>query len=81
MARGWESKSVEAQIESSESRRRGAADARLTFEQIERERRRKSLDLSRTRVVAEMKASRNPRHTQMLEAALRDLDRRLAELE
>lgn len=78
MARGWESKSVEAQIESSESRRRAANGSRLTREQIEREQQRKSLDLSRTRVLAEMKASRNPRHTDMLKAALADLDAKLA---
>lgn len=81
MARGWESKSVEAQIESGESRRRASTDYRLTREQMEREQRRKSLQLSRTRVLAEMEASRNPRHADMLKAALADLDAKLAQLE
>jgi hypothetical protein len=80
MARGWESKSIEAQIESSESKRRASNDSRLTREQMEIERQRKSLQMSRARVLAEMKASRNPRHTDMLIAALADLDAKLAQL-
>jgi hypothetical protein len=80
MARGWESKSVESQIESAEDR---AALARLpkpTPEEADRKRQRESLLLSRTRVVHDLETSKNAGYRKTLEAALKHLDDKLAAL-
>jgi hypothetical protein len=75
MARGWESKSVEQQQEEASSvNTRGAP---LTPEQAAREKRRQGLLLSRQRVLQQLEAASNPRHRQMLESALADLDAQL----
>ncbi|HEY6392311.1 MAG TPA: hypothetical protein VIX89_13580, partial [Bryobacteraceae bacterium] len=51
MARGWESKSVEDQIESAEARRAATRGKQLTAMEAERIRQREHLLLSRTRVL------------------------------
>ena len=81
MARGWESKSVESQIESAESRRAEAAAVRLSNEEIGRRRERESLQLSRTRVQRDLASVTNPRYRESLEAALRHLDEKIAGLQ
>jgi hypothetical protein len=80
MARGWESKSVELQQSDAEEKPARAA-LRLTPEQKARERDRLGLTLSRTRILQQLEAAQNPRHREMLERALTDLDHRLAQLE
>ncbi len=75
MARGWESKSVEQQQEEAAAQR--VHRTPLTPEQIAKENRRKGLELSRQRIVKQMEAASNPRHRQMLEAALADLNDQL----
>ena len=80
MARGWESKSVESQIESAESRR-GPRGAQLTPEEIRRVREKESLQLSRTRVLHDLESARNPRYRETLSAALKHLEEKLASLE
>lgn len=80
MARGWESKSVEAQqaeagAESSKPRPRMSADEAAAF------RERESLRLSRQRVLQQTEATSNPRHRKLLEDALADLDEKLRKLE
>jgi hypothetical protein len=82
MARGWESKSVEEQIDMAEPRRRNGAvqvkpQAVDAFDLI---RKRESLLLSRTRVVQELNAAQNPRYRELLGKALADLDANLAKL-
>jgi len=79
MARGWESKSVEEQ--QAEATKESAPPAQVTREQIEGRRKRDGLLLSRKRVQAQLNASTNPTHRQMLERALADLDRQIAQLE
>ncbi len=76
MARGWESKSVEQQQELATSDA-GRAKPRMTAEEIDAERRRESLQLSRRRVLQQLEVASNPRHREMLEAALADLDAQL----
>jgi hypothetical protein len=79
MARGWESKAVEAQIETvSEIKPR--IKRRLSPDEIETVRKRQSLSLSRTRILQEMEQSRNPRYQKILTDALADLDQKLAGL-
>ena len=77
MARGWESKSVESQIELAESSR-GRRGVQLTREQIETERERESLQLSRIRVLHDLESATNPRYRETLLAALKHLDEKLA---
>lgn len=79
MARGWESKSVEAQIDMAEQQPRGAAVRRaLDSTQLNFIRQKESLLLSRTRVVREMTTAQNPRYKAVLEKALADLDAKLS---
>lgn len=72
MARGWESKSVESQIDSFESREK--VQSRLTAKQIECQRKKESLMLTRTRVLADIERSRHPRHRKMLEDSLAHIE-------
>jgi hypothetical protein len=75
MARGWESKSVEQQQEeAATAKSRGSS---LTREEMAREKSRQGLLLSRQRVLQQLEAASNPRHRQMLESALADLDAQL----
>src|SRR5258708_31462459 len=76
MARGWESKSVEQQQEMASSDG-GRAKSRLTAEEIAAERRRGTLRLSRRRVMEQLEAATNPRHREVLEAALAALASKL----
>jgi hypothetical protein len=78
MARGWESKSVESQIEDADSRsERGAA---LTPEQREIEQKRRGLDLSRRRVLQEIETTRSEVRRASLEQALASLDEEIRKL-
>jgi hypothetical protein len=78
MARGWESKSVEAQIDMAQVARANAPmTTTLSPEALVQIRRRESLSLSRTRVVREMEAAQNPRYRAVLGKALADLDAQL----
>jgi len=74
MARGWESKSVEAQIDMAGAGRATAPVKQLTPEALAQIRRKESLILSRTRVVREMESAQNPRYKAVLSKALADLD-------
>ena len=82
MARGWESKSVEAQIDMAEPRRRkrGVIIKIEAPNALDLIRKRESLLLSRTRVVQEMNSAQNPRYRELLGKALADLDSNLAKL-
>ena len=76
MARGWESKSVEQQQEEAAASK--SRPIPLSAEQAATEKRRQGLLLSRTRIVQQLEAATNPRHRQMLESALADLDAQLS---
>ncbi|HYM05644.1 MAG TPA: hypothetical protein VEU11_03720 [Terriglobales bacterium] len=78
MARGWESKSVEEQ--QSAAGAQVDSKQRLTPEQAARRQAREAIELSRRRVLQQLQAVENPRHRQMLEFALAELDDRLARL-
>ena len=78
MARGWESKSVESQIESA-----GAPADRgdlLTPEQRALLQRRQGLEMSRRRVLQELAATTSPARRAALEPALAFLDAEIARL-
>jgi hypothetical protein len=80
MARGWESKSVEQQqAEMSEQRKTGRAP--ISPDQQQRNRKREGLLLSRGRLTQQLQAASNPRHREMLEQAIAELDRQLLSFE
>jgi cobalamin biosynthesis protein CobT len=81
MARGWESKSVESQMESAETPFRSSFDEQLPAEELELLRKKESLKLSCTRVQRDLEASHNPRYRSMMEKALVDLNAELSRLE
>lgn len=80
MARGWESKSVEAQqeaavdrpSESPYSRQDNSPEARARRDRLA------SLRMSRSRTLQQLEAAVNPKHREMLQRALRTIE---AELE
>ena len=76
MARGWESKSVEAQ---QEARERDSANraANVDPDEAARLERRKTIELTRARALADLAKATSPAHRQMLEAAIRALDEQL----
>ncbi|HVO60220.1 MAG TPA: hypothetical protein VMT53_04760 [Terriglobales bacterium] len=79
MARGWESKSVEAQqAEASESR--SPKRPPLSAEQKTKLQKREGLLLDRRRVLHQMEGASNERYRSMLERALADLDGKIADL-
>ena len=80
MARGWESKSVEAQIDMAQAHsapKRTAAPSPETLEVI---RKKENILLSRTRVVRDLDNAQNPRYKAVLTKALRDLDAQLTSI-
>ena len=81
MARGWESKAVEAQIEAFTGKSHKSPDRQLTPEQSETLRVKENLELSVTRVKRELESSTNPRYQVILRKALVDLDAKLAQFE
>ncbi|HXK07049.1 MAG TPA: hypothetical protein VMS37_31930 [Verrucomicrobiae bacterium] len=81
MARGWESKSVEAQIDMAQAASAVAEGKKLTPEALAQIRKKEGLLLSRTRVIREMESAQNPRYKAVLGKALADLDAQLKNLE
>ena len=81
MARGWDSKSVEAQIEENRAvTPTKDGKAKRTPAQQQKLREKRILELARTKILADMQRSDNPRFKQMRQHALDDLDQKLAKL-
>jgi hypothetical protein len=83
MARGWESKSVESQVESAQNdgarpNQQGSDGHAANDKSIERER--QSLLLSRAYLMHRIDSSSNQRYTDSLRQALNDIDQKLAQL-
>lgn len=76
MARGWESKSVEAQQADREDPPQRASEP-IGPEEAAQLARRRTLELARARTQADLRAATNPAHRAMLEAAIAALDRQL----
>jgi molecular chaperone GrpE (heat shock protein) len=81
MARGWESKAVESQIEAAAARTEQSRVNQMQAAEISRQRERESLELSRTRVLQDMEKAANPRYKDMLQQSLLFLDQKLAALD
>jgi hypothetical protein len=80
MARGWESKSVESQIDMAEDRSAVARARILSEESLDLLRKKESILMSRTRVVRDLENAQNPRYKVVLSKALADLDAQLSTL-
>ena len=78
VARGWESKSIEAQQE--EATRARSTRPTPTAEELTRQDRRRTLELTRKRAAADLLRATAPAHRRMLEQALASLDAQLAAL-
>lgn len=80
MARGWESKSVEAQMENANGNQPTGIKQPLTDEERKRERERDGLKLSRAYVLHKIESSTNERYTETLRKALHEIEQKLAQL-
>ncbi len=78
MARGWESKAVESQIDSAEERASQAKRIQLTAAQVAIEREQESVELSRTRILDQLSTARNPKYREQLQQSLEFLNAKLA---
>jgi hypothetical protein len=78
VARGWESKSVEAQQD--DARSTAEPKRRLSLQQRNLESQRQALELARSRTLQQIRSTENPRYRSLLEQALRELDEQLRNL-
>ena len=79
MARGWESKSIEAQQE--EATRPRSPRPAPRREDLDRADKRRALELTRKRIVDDLSRATAPAHRKMLEQAIASLDDQLAALQ
>jgi DhnA family fructose-bisphosphate aldolase class Ia len=80
MARGWESKAVEGQVQEFESKEDRQNKKQLSQVQIEARRHRQVLLLARARVEKQLQSNQDSRYREQLTRALADLDAQLAAL-
>lgn len=80
MARGFESKSVQEQWQDAEAAAEARKKPKKSPEQIEREKKREGLELSRRRIAHELETTRSEARREQLKAALAHLDGELAKL-
>jgi hypothetical protein len=80
MARGWESKDIESQVEAKKTMTPAPGKGPKTPEEWRREQERSDLQLSRTRIINDLENATNPNHRKSLEAALAHLDQKIAKL-
>ena len=78
MARGWESKSIEAQQDEAYSRT--PVGPPIAREDAERRAQLATLTLARAKAEADLRAATVDAHRTMLESAIADLDQRIASL-
>jgi len=81
MAKGWESKSVEDQIQNSDQRDSGKGRSQVTPAEAEMRRRKNLLRLSRTRVETELSTATDQRYRDQLGRALTDIEAQISALE
>jgi hypothetical protein len=79
MARGWDSKGVEAQQEAAVTQRSKAK--KITADDMARRAERATLSLARTRALADLQKACVAAHRAMLEHAIADLDKKIAALD
>ncbi|HJT52578.1 MAG TPA: hypothetical protein VJ848_01905 [Candidatus Angelobacter sp.] len=79
MARGWESKQVELQMEEGREKQTAAADE-TSADDKKMNREKQNLLLSRTYIQHQIESSSNSRYTESLKKALEEIERKLANL-
>ena len=79
MARGWESKQVESQMEDGREKQPVTGDAKSADDK-EAEREKQNLLLSRSYIQHQIESSSNNRYTESLNKALEEIERKLAAL-
>jgi len=80
MARGWESKSVEDQIEEARRSQGASEDRVLAPEEKERERKVESLKLERSRLTEQLNRARTESHRRMIRQSLEAIEKEIATL-
>jgi hypothetical protein len=80
MARGWESKGVESQVASKEIMA-APGKAPKTMDQLQKDRERANIELSRKHILNDLETATHPNHKKTLEAALAHLDEQLHKLD
>jgi hypothetical protein len=80
MARGWESKGVEGQVQERETKEDRKNKRQLSQDQVEVRRQRGILMLSRARVEIQLQGAQAERYREQLTRALADIDSQLAKL-
>ena len=80
MARGFESKSVQEQWQDAEAAQDLRRKPKKSAEQIEIEKKREGLEMSRRRIVHEIETTRSERRREQLRAALEHLDAELRKI-
>jgi hypothetical protein len=85
MARGWESKSVENQIDDSHSEKKDPVAVVSKGRHINRplrpSREKESLLLARTRLLSDIQSTENPRYKSFLETSLAAVDKQISEIQ
>jgi hypothetical protein len=79
MARGWESKSVEDQIDNAKADRDAQIEPRLTPQQRQQQELKQSLLLSRAQTLSRLEAATSERYRAQLQSTLDYLDAQLRE--
>ena len=80
MARGWESKSVEEQINEREAESRNFGKEKLSRSEIEQNAKRESILLAKARTMAALTSARDERYRDLLQRTLAHLDSELAKI-
>jgi predicted O-linked N-acetylglucosamine transferase (SPINDLY family) len=80
MARGWESKDVESQVQDRKTVADNSGRAQKSAEDLRKEAEKRGLALSRVRIKNDLESATNPNHRKSLEAALAYLDKKIADL-
>lgn len=81
MARGWESKSIEEQINAAEAREEDRDKQALSALDIERRKQKEGLLVERARIVRQMQEAHKQRYIVQLEGALAHVDAELAKVD
>lgn len=79
MSRGWESKSVEAQMEEADSEPSNSGPLSAADRQATQKK--NDLQLSRRRILQQLETSNNERYSELLRRTLADLDAQIAALD
>jgi hypothetical protein len=83
MARGWESKSVEEQIQTAREEKPLASETAIRNHDSNEEkpsRHKESLLLARTRILKDLQTTENPRYRAFLESSLSGIEKQLQEM-